>query len=140
MNIQAMDIATITKIVGGFAKYSTDTLAELKRAEFATIDLDLLRLKRESLFDKLQDLERSLGEAVDLEKKNKQAELASRGLGGSTMFSSFSMGIERDANDQLNVARREYGRAIEEIALMERRIVEGRVPVWKRFWRWALGR
>lgn len=135
-----MDIATITKIVGGFAKYTTDTLAELKRAEFATIDLDLLMLKRESLFDKLQDLERDLGDAVDVEKKNKRAELAASHLSNSNVFPAFSMGIERDVNDQLNVARREYGRAIEEIALMERRIVEGRVPALKRFWRWVRGK
>lgn len=135
-----MDIPTITKIVGGFAKFTTDTLVELKRAEFATIDLDILRLKRESLFDRLQDLERDVGEAIDVEKKNKRAELAGQGLSGSNVFPAFSMAIERDGNEQLNVARREYGRAVEEIAVMERRIIEGRVPALKQLWRWLRGR
>jgi len=112
----------------------------LKRAEFANIDIDLLRLKRDTLRERLEDLEKELAAAAKLAKGNKAGELADRGLGGSTIIDSFTMGIERDANDQLAVARREYNRAIEEIALMERRIVEGRVPWWKRLWNCLRGR
>jgi hypothetical protein len=135
-----MDIATITQIVGGFQKFVGETLAELKRAEFATIDLDLLRLNRDKLRERLEDMEKDLAAAVKVEKSNKAAELAERGLSNSNVLPAFVMGIERDANDQLAIARREYNRAVEEIALMERRIVESRVPCWKRAVRYVRGR
>jgi len=134
-----MEPSTAMKLTGAFDKFTGDTLSDLKRTELATIDLDLLRLKRNVLSDRLEDLESKLQDEVKTEKGNKAAELASHGLSSSSILPSFEMAIERDANEQLALAWREYNRAVEEIALLERRVVESNCPWWKRLVRCLFG-
>lgn len=134
-----MEPSVATKLTGAFVKFAGESIAELKRAELATIELDLLRLKREVLAERLEDLEAEIQATVELEKMNLAGDLANRGLSGSSILPSFEMSIERDANAQLSVAWREHNRAIEEIALLERRVVESNCPWWKRLWRSLFG-
>jgi hypothetical protein len=41
--------------------------------------------------------------------------------------------IDQDSTNELNNATREYNRAIEEIALLERQVREQATPFWTRF-------
>ena len=120
-------------ITGGFVQFAGELLADLKRQDIARIDIDLLRLKRTQLSEKLEDTKRDLGEAVRKEKAKAEHDLINRGLSNTTIRDGKLRSIEQDANTELDRAMREYNRAIEEIALMEQRIkVEGR-RWWKRF-------
>jgi hypothetical protein len=110
------------QLTGTFVKFVGETVAELKRA---AVDLDLLRLKRGVLTERLKDLESEIQRAVEMEKGKVIGDLADRGHLNSSLKDSSIFGIERAANDQLAIAWREHNRAIEEIALMERRLAGG---------------
>jgi hypothetical protein len=131
-----MEPAIANQLVGTFVKFVGETLAELKSKAVVEVDLDLLRLNRDVLVERLEDLESKVVDAVKSQKGNAIADLSSRGLLNSSMKDSTLLAIDRDANQQLDVARREHNRAIEEIALMERRIRERMAPCFKRLWRW----
>jgi hypothetical protein len=83
------------------------------------------------LSEKLEEFKVSLDAAVKKEKGKAEQDLISRGLGNSTVRQSTLRAIEHDAAAELEKASREYNRAIEEIALMERRLeVQNRTPWW----------
>lgn len=73
--------------------------------------------------------------AADKEKKEAYANLVSRGLAGSSLNESMLGAIERDASNELNQAMREYNRAMEEIALLERKVLEQMNTWWQRLFR-----
>lgn len=134
-----MEPAIANQLVGAFVKFVGETLAELKSKAIADVDLALLRLKRDVLTERLQDLESSVTDAVKAQKGSATADVSSRGMLNSSLKDSTFSTIDRDANQQLDNARREHNRAIEEIALMERRIRERIAPCYKRLWRWIAG-
>ncbi|MDB5291873.1 MAG: hypothetical protein JWL69_3114 [Phycisphaerales bacterium] len=119
-------------VISGFLQFAGELLAELKRQDIAQIDADLLRLKRDTLREKLEDVKRDLGDAVKKEKGKAEQDLISRGLSNTTIRDSKLRSIEQDANTKLERAVREYNRAIEEIALMEQRLQTNARSWWKR--------
>lgn len=135
-----MEPAIANQLVGVFVKFVGETLHELKSKPLTEIDLDLLRLKHDVLKERLAGLESQVEEAVKIQKGNAIGDLSNRGLLNSSMKESTLLAIDRDANQQLDNARREHNRAIEEIALMERRIREQMTPCYVRVWRKIRGR
>jgi len=113
-----METSTVIALTGGFFKFVGEVVADLKRQELATIDADLLNLKRTQLAEKLEDFKSDLDAAVKREKGRAEQDLISRGLANSSIRQSALWAIERDASNELARASREYNRAIEEIALL----------------------
>jgi hypothetical protein len=109
-------------LTGEFQRFVGETLAELRRQDVASIDGDLLNLKRSHLAEKLKDFKRELEVAVKREKGRAEQDLISRGLANTTIRPSLLRGIESDASNESDKATREYNRAIEEIALLERKV------------------
>ena len=114
-----MDPSTIISLTGGFLRFVGETVADLRRLDVSSIDVDLLNLKRSHLAEKLKDFNRELEVAVKREKGRAEQDLISRGLSNSTIRSSTLRGIESDASKELDNATREYNREIEEIALLD---------------------
>ncbi|WP_442485610.1 hypothetical protein [Aeoliella sp. SH292] len=129
-----MDAAITTELVGAFIKFTGETLAELKRQPLTEIDLDLLRLKREILGERLQDLEKSVADAARIQKGKSRKDLTERGFAATSLVGSRDVAIDREANQQLEIARREYNRAIEEISLSEHRILKLTDSWRKKLW------
>jgi hypothetical protein len=131
-----MDTSTVVSLTGSFLKLVGEVLADVKRHDLATLDADLLKLKRHVLSEKLEEFKSNLDAAVQKEKGKAEQDLISRGLGNSTVRESTLRAIEHDAATELEKASREYNRAIEEIALTERRLeVQNRPPWWKKLLR-----
>jgi hypothetical protein len=131
-----METSTVISLTGGFLKLVGEVLADVKRQELATLDADLLNLKRQLLSEKLEEFKVSLDAGVKTEKGNADQDLISRGLGNTTVRESTHRAIEHDAATELERASREYNRAIEEIALMERTLaVQNRPPWWRKLLR-----
>jgi hypothetical protein len=118
-----METSTLISLTGSFLKLVGDVLADVKRRDLATIGADLLKLKRDLLSEKLEEFKSSLAATVTQEKGKAEQDLISRGLGNTTVRQSTLRAIEHDAATELEKASREYNRAIEEIALIERRLV-----------------
>jgi hypothetical protein len=131
-----MNTTTLISLSGGFLKFVGESLAEIKRKEFTTVDAELLKLKRDVLAEKLEDFKSSLDVAVKQEKAKSEQDLISRGLGNSTVRQNCLRAIEHDAAAELERATREYNRAIEEIALMERKLEVLNRSLWKKILRW----
>lgn len=119
-----MEPSVAAELTGAFVKHIGATLADLKSADLSDIEVEIFDHKRGILSEKLTDLESRRQDRVVLEKRNKLADLSSRGLANSSMVDSFNRAIENDANTLLADARREYNRAIEEIAILERRALD----------------
>jgi hypothetical protein len=100
-----------TSLTVPFYKSVAQVLDELKRQEAARIDIELLNVKRKTLAEKRDEL-----------------------LAGAKAASQKDKAHEKDWADQIEVCMREYNRAIEEIATMERRLKKSR-PWWKRLLR-----
>lgn len=130
-----MDTPTLIALTGGFFKSVGEVLADLKRQELATIDADLLKLKRTQLDEKLEDFKSDLEAAAKVEKGRAEQDLISRRLANSSIRQSTLRAIEHDASKELERALREYNRAIEEIALLERKVNEQARPWWKKLFR-----
>jgi hypothetical protein len=127
-----METSVILGTAGKFISMSGEILAELKRRDIATIDADLLRLKRERMSEALEQWRADVGKAQVRRKAEVQQDLISRGLRNSTVLNSMIRRVEQDAADEGEKAAREYSRNIEEIALMERKLVEQNKPFWKK--------
>jgi hypothetical protein len=92
------------------------------------------------LAEKLEQFKSELDNATNKEKARTEQDLISRGLANTSVRQCSLRAIENDAATELERATREYNRAIEEIALMERKLeVQNRLPWWKKVFRW-LGR
>jgi hypothetical protein len=119
-----MEISTLISVAG-------------KRQGLSQIDAEFLRLKRDVLTEKLSELQSDLESAVRSEKAEIEKDLIRRRLDNSSMrFSSFRA-VENDAAVRLEKALREFNRAIEEIALMERKIQEQSETWWTKLRRWC---
>jgi hypothetical protein len=130
-----MDITTIISLTGCFLQTVGEVLADLKRQDIARLDVDLLNLKRSQLAEKLDDFKSELDSAVNQEKSRAERDLISRGLATSTVRQSTLQAIENDASRELDTAAREYNRAVEEIALLEQKVLAQARPWWKKFLR-----
>ncbi len=104
----------------------------MKRQRVADTDLEKLRLQRTVWAEKLEDVQAKLQVAIVQDKAAAKQDLISRGLGNTTVVDSKSRAIEQDAANELNNAIREYNRAIEEIALLERRVKECATSLWRK--------
>jgi hypothetical protein len=132
-----MDASTVISLTGGFLKFVGEVLAEVNRQDLANVDMELLKLKREMLAEKLEEFKSSLDAAVKREKGMAEQDLISSGLANSTVRQSRLRALDNDAATQLERATREYSRAIEEIALMESKLeIENRPRWWKKVLRW----
>ncbi len=132
-----MDTSTVIAASGSFLKFVGEALADVNRQDLANIDADLLRLKRTVLAEKLEEFKSRLDIAAKQEKAKTEQDLISRGLANSTVRQSSLRAIENDAATELERATREYNRAIEEIALIERKLeVQNRPAWWKKVLRW----
>ena len=130
-----MDTTTVIALTGTFLKTVGEVVADLKRQELGRLDADLLNLKRTGLDEKLEAFKSQLDAAAKKEKGRARQDLISRGLGNSTLLDGALRAIEQDASTELERATREYNRAIEEIALLERKVKEQARPWWKRLFR-----
>jgi hypothetical protein len=115
-----------------FVSISGEMLADLKRREIATIDADLLRLKREQMAEALEQLRADVGKAAEQKKAEIKQDFVHRGLANSTVLDSMIQRVEQDAAAELDKASREYSRNLEEIALMERKIAVQNKPSWRK--------
>jgi hypothetical protein len=131
----AMNTTTLVSIAGKFMEAVGEVLADIKRRDIATIDVDLLNLKRTVLRERLQDFKSELITASQKEKARAEQDLISRGLSNSTVLPGQLRAIEQDAATGLEKALREYNRAIEELALIEQKINAQAKPWWKRLCR-----
>ena len=132
-----MDTSTIISLTGGFLKFVGETLADVKRQDLANVDAELLKLKRRVLAENLEEFKSNLNAAANQEKAKAKQDLISRGLANSTVRQSSLRAIENDAAKEVERATREYNRAIEEIALIERKLqVQKRPPWWKKVLGW----
>ena len=122
-----MDADTWLEIVAPFYKAVGEAVEELSSRRVTQLDIDLLRLKREELTDRLEETRAAVAAAADLEKKNKLGDLASRTLQGSSMREISQTGVDTRSADVLEKMHREYNRGIERIALLERRV---RARLW----------
>jgi hypothetical protein len=127
-----MDASTAASLASNFLQAVGELVADLKRRELAEIDLDLLRLKRDELRRKLEDLKCHLAESVIVQKAKTEQSLLTRGLSNSTIRDGMLRAIEQDANGQMERAVREYNLVIAELALTEQRIKANARPLWKR--------
>jgi hypothetical protein len=123
-----------TSLTPTFIKLVGQVLADVKRRDLATINADLLRLKRDSLNDGLRKFKASLEVSVKQQKVKAAQGHISRGLGKTPIPRSTFAAIENHAAHQMVEATREYNRAIEEIALLEKKIALRSRPWWKRLW------
>jgi hypothetical protein len=129
-----MDADTWIEVAAPFYTAVGEVVKELTRRNIADIDLELLKLKREELTDRLNETRTKVAKAADLEKKNAVADLSSRGLGGSSLKESTIGGVDSRSAEVLDKMHREYNRAIEKIALMERKVSS------RRWWHWLFGK
>jgi hypothetical protein len=117
-----MDAFKWLEVVAPFYAAVGESIEELTRRSPADIDPDLLRLKREEIADKFEDAKSGLAKAADLAKKNAVADLASRGLLGSSLKELSQKSIDSKATEELGKMQREYNRAMERLAVLERNV------------------
>src|SRR5260370_1064523 len=127
-----MNVSTIVAVTGPFINVIGEGLADLKRQRLADIDLEKLRLQRTIWTENLHEYQAKLQSAVLQEKAHAKQDLISRRLGNTTVLDSKIRAIDQDASNQFNNAMREYNRAIEEVALMERRVKESNRSLWRK--------
>jgi len=134
-----MDASEWANIVSPFYLAVGRVVEEFSRKTVAEIDIELLRLEREKLTEKLDDTRVGIVKAADLEKKNVVADLASRGLLGSSMKESSQKAVDNRSADVLDKLHREYNRAIEKLALLEQKIKARNRQWWLKPFRWIFG-
>src|SRR5689334_6880260 len=105
-----MDPTKIIQLASQFHTVAGKVLDDLKRSDLATVDLDMLNLKRSVLAEGLEDFKRALAREADLEEKNQLADLAKRGLMGSSIQLSIKNGVFRNVADVTERVHREYNR------------------------------
>ncbi len=129
---QVMEISTVISATGSFIKFAGKMIADLKRQELARIDAELLNLKKTQLTEKLDEFKRELETAVTQEKARAEQDLISRGLSNTTVRQSTLRAIEREADNQVEKATREYNRTMEKIALLEGKVNKQAQSWWKK--------
>ncbi len=122
MAIEVMDTTTVISLTVPFLKMVGEVVADLKRQELAQLDVDLLKVKRTELSERLDDFTSDMDKAVKHEKARAVQDSARLGMANTTVPTSNCRAIEQDASTELARATREYNRAIEEIALLEQKI------------------
>jgi hypothetical protein len=132
-----VDTSTVISVTGGFLKFVGEALADVKRQDLANMDAEFLKLKRRELAEKLEEFKSELDVAVKQEKAQFEQDLILRGVADTTVLHSLLRAIDNDAATELERATREYNRAIEEIALIERKLAVQSRPTWlKKVLRW----
>jgi multidrug efflux pump subunit AcrB len=122
----------ILGMAGKFISVAGEIIADLKRRDSATVDAELLKLKREKLSEALEQMRADVAKAVIQKKAQVQQDLVSRGLYNSTVLESMNRQVDQDAADETEKAAREYARDIEEIALMEQKVAVQNKPWWSK--------
>src|SRR5437016_6120365 len=82
-----MDTSTVVSLTGSFLKLVGEVLADVKRQDLATLDADVLKLKRQVLSEKLEEFKSRLDTALKQEKGKAEQDLISRGLGNTRQLS-----------------------------------------------------
>ena len=113
---------TVYASVSVFVKWIGEELADVKRREVASIDAELLALKRRVWSEKLEQLRTDANAAAEQEKAAARQDHINRGLGNSTVVSSALRMIDIKTAGEIEKATREYTRGIEEVALLERKL------------------
>jgi len=117
-------------------KFVGEQLADVKRRDFANVDGQILRLKRQVLAERLEDFKSALDTAAKQAKANIENDLIRRNLANSTIRDSYFRTVDRDAASELERGTREFNRALEEIALIESKVeIQNRPPWWKKLFR-----
>jgi hypothetical protein len=127
--------ACLISVTGGFLKFVSEALDDVKRQDLANVDANLVKLKRRVLAEKFEEFESGLDIAVKQEKAKIEQDLISRGLANTTVLQSSFWAIETDAATEYERISGEYDRAIEELALIERKL-----EVQTRWWKKVLRR
>lgn len=130
-----METSTAITLGGAFLKLVGNELADIKSRRLADIDLELLELKQTVLSEKLEAFKADLDEVIIKEKARVEQDMISRGLANTTVRSSQLHAIDQEAKKEVERATLEYNRAIEEIALLKRKVAERSRPWWKRIFR-----
>src|SRR5262249_9035935 len=106
------------------------------KRDLADIDAELLNLKKRELAEKLAETLVELEASVTKKKGAAVQDLINRGLGNTTVKESVLRAIDQDAVRDREKAIREYGRATEEIALLERKLYVQSQTWWRKLLRW----
>lgn len=131
-----MTPADTVELAVHFIKLIGEQLAEIKRIAISEIDAEMLRLKRNVLEEKLARFKQEMLKHFQTDKAAKLQDLNSRGLSNSSMVFSVTQALENSYNSRLLFATTEYNRAIEEIALIERKISKINMTFIQRFQRY----
>jgi hypothetical protein len=127
-----MEVTTVLSITGPFMRFVGETLAEAKSQRLDQVTLEMLRLKRVMMAERLEECQTNVERFVKVETGRVLQDHISRGLGNSTVLTTTARSVVRDADEQLIKATREYNRAIEELALLERQVRERPSTFWRR--------
>jgi hypothetical protein len=125
-------------LIAGFLQGVGKLVGDLRAQAIGKIDLELLNLKRIALAEKLEDFKRDLAIKVRHEKGRVEQDMISRGIGGSVRSVKLAS-IDQQAGTDTERTVREFGRALEEIALLERKVREQNDTYLKRFVRYLRG-
>jgi hypothetical protein len=117
-----VDASTYLSTGATFIAKVGEALAELKRADIAKVDAEMLRLKRGYLAELWEETKKEIEKGVAQNKASTQQAMTDKGMGNTTVLSSHFQAIDRDAQAEMDRCAKEYARAIEEIALMEQKI------------------
>ena len=117
-----MDVRKLLSVTSPFYESVGRVVEEITRLSIDEMDIDFLQLRRSELTEQLENARKNLAEAAELDKKNRFAELADRGLSGSSIREAVHHNVNTEAADELETIHREYIRAIENIGLIERKI------------------
>ena len=104
---------------------------DLKSRELASIDLELLQLRRSTLEENKTAFLEEAGASRTREIANVRAELVGRGLSNSTLLTTRTRAVEKEWAIKVERALQEHDRALEELALYERK-VRAQQPPWTR--------
>ncbi len=131
-----MESATGIALTGGFIKFVGETLAELKSQTLGNLDIDLLRLKKAVLEEKLTDYIANAQIETQHEKARVEQDMIDRGLSGSTVRLNMLQSVDSKWSARIQDASRDYARAIEELAILERRVKDQGWP-WRHLLAWC---
>jgi len=127
-----MGTQELFSVTGSFLKFVGELLADTRKQNLARIDADVLQLKRTVLAEKLQEFTAQLAVAVAQKKAEIEQGCITRGLGNTTILLSKQRAVEQGASAESEKAHCEYNRAIEELALLEKRLTEESCTLWQR--------
>ncbi|MDA0835156.1 MAG: hypothetical protein O2955_17480 [Planctomycetota bacterium] len=123
---------TLISATSSFMKIMGEIIADIQRMDIAEIDLELLKLKHAELSDRFDIFKSELERKIIKQKSHVEQDLNARGLSNTTMRYGLLRAVETQGSDELAKAAQEYNRAIEVIALLERKVNTNKGRWWKR--------